>query len=141
MDYINRKVISTVLMLCTIVILSCGVVVYAASSSVNARWYTGNGGSCNGKTNGVFHSLSSGSAYLSGSFENSNEATKTYPVVATLYRDRTGPDAKYGTVEFTTSSYSKHKIGSDIPKSSKYYIIIGAGTHDRSHHFTGTLSN
>lgn len=125
--------IATVLMLA----LAC-VSVYASSSSVEAEWYTGNAGSVNGKTNGQYHSLQSGSAYLSGSVNN---ATSTYPVVAKLYRAKSGIDQSYGSVSFKSSSYEKHKFPKSVTKSSKYYLIIGGGKHDTLHVFSGKLGN
>lgn len=122
----------------TTLLLSSSIFAYAASSKVYAKWYTGNAGSVDGKANGVYHSLSAGSAYLSGEV---NDATSRYPVVAVLKLDRTGFDKTIGTVYIEDSGYGRHKFASNIDSSNKYYLQIGAGEHDCMHVFEGELHN
>lgn len=126
------------LVLAFVLIIASSTSAMAASSSVSAMWYTGNAGSVNGKANGVFHSLDSGNAYLKGRV---NGATATYPVVAILYQEKTFFDTKYETVYIDDEYYGTYLIGKGIPKSDRYYIQMGAGTHDTMHTFDGSLSN
>ena len=138
---IEKKKISNVaasFALIVVLLLSTTVGVFAASysSSFDGEWYTGNGGSVNGASNGAYHKLGKGTATIN---YHVNGATSTYPVYVQLKRAATGIDINYGKVTITNTRGSKNFPEKTDVVSSKYYIIASAGTHDTKHRIYGTL--
>lgn len=80
----------------------------------------------NGKDNGVYHTLSAGTAHMNGSsftYSSGPEAVGPYDIKYTLYKDVFGPDPSYGTVN---GGHDRSFVGSfaNVDASDKYYLLI-----------------
>ncbi|MFZ3579653.1 hypothetical protein, partial [Virgibacillus sp. DJP39] len=98
----------------------------------------------NGKDNGEFHSLQSGTAHIDGSMYISSSAEGAVGpnnVKYTLYKDEWGFDPTFGTVDGgTPRGYSTNFSGSYSgleSSSSKYYLLIYK-VEDDGHNIQGS---
>lgn len=132
----NIKLTITIILLLVIV----AVPVYASSNYFSFSFNTGGNGSSysNGSYNGVYHSLSSGSAYLS--VDSTTARSGSYAINVDLRKSRTFIDANYGSVLVTGSD--NYKFPDKVGTSSIYYLVAyGNGATYYQHSGSGTLHN
>lgn len=104
---------------------------FVASSSFNANYYTAGGaGAVSGKTNGIFHYLDSGNAYL-------NTTYASHVCKCTLYKSGVGFDTSYGEV----NTSGRQRFPKAVTASSNYYLVFDGGPAMTNISVRGTLTN